>query len=45
MSPGLPRNTGKGKRPGGGMWLSTMQSSESRDAGKPGTKVSARRNT
>ena len=34
----LPRNTGDGKRHGGGMRLSTVQSRKSRDAGKPGRK-------
>ena len=32
------------KRPGGGIWLLTVQSSESGDAGKSGIMVAAMRN-
>ena len=47
MCAGLPRNTSGEKRPGGGMWLSTVQSRKTTnrgDAGKPGGMVGARRN-
>ena len=44
MRAGLSRNNGGEKRPSDGMRISTVQSRNSGDAGKPVRKVAARRN-